>query len=40
MKAAENKWVLNELNLLEAGHQEVVHQERDHQQISLLKLGL
>jgi hypothetical protein len=40
MKAAENKWVLNELNLLEVGHQEVVHQERDHQQISLLKLGL
>jgi len=38
MNAAENKWVLNELNLLEVGHQEVVHQERDHQQISLLKL--
>ena len=40
MIAAENNWVLNELNLLEVGHQEVDHQEQDHQQISLLKIGL
>ncbi len=40
MNAAENKWVLNGLYLLEVGHQEVVHLERDHQQISRLKLGL